>query len=223
MKVEITVPEVISLCKDIQQQPEKLFEIIRSEIRESVGAYLSEMMQVELTHFLGRQPYERNCKDPNYRNGSYDRNFTLKGIGEVKVKIPRDRKGEYRTQIIPRSKQYEDAIRQDFCLMFLSGVSTRTLSMISNRLIGRKLSPAEISNATSELAEAVEKWRMRDLSKEVIKYLFIDGVCFSMRMGNSIETVPVLVSIGVTASGHRLVLGLQSGDKESASKLAAIL
>jgi transposase-like protein len=42
--------------------------------------------------------------------------------------------------------------------------------MISYRLIGRKISPAEISSANAELSEAVEKWRMRDLSSECIKY-----------------------------------------------------
>jgi len=38
-----------------------------------------------------------------------------------------------------------------------------------------------------------------------------------MRMHGSIELVPVLVAIGVTKRGHKLVLGMQSGDKESAS------
>jgi len=217
MKVEINVPEVISIFKEIQKQPERLFDMIRAEIRESVGKYLSEIMKVELTHFLGRRPYERGDGDTNHRNGSYSRSFTLKGIGEVRVKVPRDRKGEFKPRVIPRSKQYEDELRQDLCLMFLTGVSTRTLSMISTRLIGRKISPAEISNANKELIDAVERWRTRDLSEESIKYLFVDGVCFHMRVSGSIEVVPVLVAIGVTETGHRLVLALQSGDKESAS------
>jgi NAD(P)-dependent dehydrogenase (short-subunit alcohol dehydrogenase family) len=41
-------------------------------------------MEMELTHFLGRKPYERKEEeDPNHRNGSYDRSFTLKGVGPV--------------------------------------------------------------------------------------------------------------------------------------------
>jgi putative transposase len=89
--------------------------------------------------------------------------------------------------------------------------------MISKRLVGRRISSTEISTANVELAAAVEKWRMRDLSKEAIKYLFIDGVNFRMRVGSKIEIIPVLASIGVTEIGHKLVLGLQAGDKESAS------
>ncbi|PON10987.1 hypothetical protein C2W62_47175 [Candidatus Entotheonella serta] len=88
---------------------------------------------------------------------------------------------------------------------------------MSTRLIGRKVSPTEVSNANKELIEAVEQWRQRDLSEERVQYMFIDGVNFDMRMGDTVEKVPVLAAIGVTESGTRLVLGLQSGDKESAS------
>jgi len=217
MKIEVSVPEIISLVKDIQTQPEQLFELIRSDIRQCVGQYLSEMMEVELTQFLGRQPYERTDEPSNHRNGSYGRAFTLKGIGKVNVKIPRDRQGDFQTQVIPRSKQYEDELRKDLSLMFLTGISTRTLSIMSTRLIGRKVSPTEVSNANKELIQAVEEWRQRDLSKEPIKYLFVDGVNFEMRLGDSVEKVPVLAAIGVSQSGARKVLGLQSGDKESAS------
>ena len=44
MKVEISVPEVVSIFKEILEQPERLFEMIRVEIRENVGEYLSELM-----------------------------------------------------------------------------------------------------------------------------------------------------------------------------------
>jgi len=217
MKLEISVPEVINIFKEIQEKPEKLYEMIRTDIRETIGQYLSGLMDAELTHFLGRKRYERRQGDVNHRNGSYDRNFTLKGIGEVDLQVPRDRNGEFKTHVIPRGKQYEDALRQDLCLMFLTGISTRSLSMISKKLVGRKISAGEVSNVNKELIEAAEKWRTRDLSEESIKYIFVDGVCFDMRIGKSIETVPVLVAIGVKETGHKLVLGLQAGDKESAS------
>ncbi|MBC7350608.1 MAG: IS256 family transposase [Candidatus Aminicenantes bacterium] len=217
MEIKISVPEVVSIFKEIQTAPERIFEIIRADLRQNVGNYLTELMNVELSQFLGREPYERKGDCTNYRNGSYERKFTMKGIGEVALRVPRDRQGQFHSQIIPRGKQYEDAIRQDLSLMFLTGVSTRTLSMISKRLLGRKVSPAEISNANKELIDAVEHWRNRDLSKEAIKYLFIDGVNFEMRVGKSIEKVPVLVVIGVTETGHRLVLGFQAGDKESST------
>jgi len=113
-------------------------------------------------------------------------------------------------------RRYEDEIARDLSMMFLGGVSTRTLSILSHRLIGRKLSHAEIASANTELVDAVEKWRSRDLSCEQVRYLFVDGVIFDMRLKDSIEKVPVLVAIGVLENGSRLILGLQAGDKESA-------
>lgn len=217
MKMEITVAEAFELINEIRKQPGNLFEMIRADVKQSVSRYMSELMEVELTDFLGRERYRRVAGKCNHRNGSYPRKYTLKGIGEVAVRIPRDRKGEFETQVIPRSKQYEDTLREDICVMFLSGVSTRTLSLISDKLIGRKISPTEVSKASKQLAKAVETWRERDLSVEPIKYMYVDGTLFSMRIDGSIEKIPVLVVIGATEAGYRTVLGLQSGDKESAT------
>jgi putative transposase len=174
-------------------------------------------METELTGFLGRGRYERVEGEINHRNGSYGRKYTLKGIGEIGVNVPRDRNGEFSTQVIPRSKQYEDALREDLCAMFLAGVSTRTLSLMSERLIGRRISAMEVSNAGKELSRSVEAWRERDLSSESIKYMYVDGTLFSMRIDGSVDKVPVLVVIGVTEEGYRTVLAVQSGDKESAA------
>ena len=94
MKLEISLPEIVSVFKEIKQQPDRIYEMIRTEVRENVGQYLSRLMDTELTHFLGRERYEHSQGDINHRNGSYDRNFTLKGIGKVNVNVPRDRKGD---------------------------------------------------------------------------------------------------------------------------------
>ena len=217
MKMEITVTEAMELINEIHKQPDSIFEMIRADVKENVGVYLSELMETELTDFLGRNRYERIKGESNHRNGSYGRKFTLKGIGEVGIKVPRDRSGEFTTQVIPRSKQYEDSLREDLCAMFLAGVSTRTLSMMSERLIGRKISPMEVSNASRELSQAVEIWRERDLSEEPIKYMYVDGTLFSMRIDGSVEKVSVLLFIGVREDGCRTILAVQSGDKESAS------
>ncbi len=216
MELTISVSEVAELIKEIQERPARIFEMTRLNVQEEVGKYFTSLMDAELTHHLGRKKYERVENGANHRNGSYSRTFCIKGIGEVELRIPRDRDGDFKTQVIPRSKQYEDSIAEDLSLMYLTGISTRSLSLISRRLIGRNISHQEVSKANQELTEAIERWRNRDLSKEAIKYIYIDGVIFSMRVARSIEKVPVLVAIGVAEDGSKLVLGIQSGDKESA-------
>jgi hypothetical protein len=80
--------------------------------------------------------------------------------------------------------------------MFLTGISTRTLSMLSKRLMGGSVSPTEVRDANQALMGAVEQWRNRDLSPERIQSMCVDGVNFDMRMGDTIEQVPVLVAMG---------------------------
>ena len=216
MNINISVPEVIELFKEIQVAPEKLFEIMRLDIRKIAGDYLNSLMKTELGIHLNRRRYERCRDDINHRNGYYPRKFTVKSIGDVDVKVPRDRNGTFNTSILPKRRQYKDAVAKDLSVMFLAGISTRSLSMISKHLIGRRISHAEISNANRDLTDAVERWRTRDLSKEEIRYLFLDGVNFDMRISGSIEKVSVLVVIGISVKGHKMVLSLQAGDKESA-------
>ncbi|MDY6845315.1 MAG: transposase [Thermodesulfobacteriota bacterium] len=66
------------------------------------------------------------------------------------------------------------------------------------------------------MIDAVEQWRTRDLSEEIINYIFLDVVAFDMCIDGNIEKAFVLVAIGVTKIGKRLVLGFQAGDEESA-------
>ncbi len=225
MNFTIAVSEIKELFSLIKEEPAKLFEMMELSIQKQVGNYLSKLMDMELTGHLGRKPYQRaddsvdseGGKPKNYRNGSYNRKFFIKNIGEVETKVPRDRNSEFHTRVLPKAKRFDERLSNDLHAMFLSGISTRALSMLSKRLVGRKVSPSEISQTSKEFSLAIEKWRTRDLSPENIKYLYIDGVNFSMRVTDSIEKVPYLVIIGVDLNGYKKVLLIQQGDKESAS------
>jgi len=217
MELKVSVSEAVELIKEVENVPAKIFEYIGMNIQKEVGTFLTNLMKKELTDHVGRELYERKEGSSDYRNGSYCRRFCIKGIGDVEVRVPRDRDGDFKTQVIPKGKQYEDRITEDLAAMYLTGISTRTLSLLSKRLIGRSISPTEISNASTDLKKAIEKWRTRDLSHDKIKYLIIDGVNFHMRIEGSIEIVPILVVIGVREDNTRLVLLIQAGDKESAT------
>lgn len=215
MELKVSVSEAMALIKEVENVPAKILEYIGMNIQKEVGTFLTNLMDRELTDHVGREKYERKEGVSDYRNGSYTRTFCIKGIGDVVIRVPRDRDGDFQSQVLPRCRRYDERIIEDIATLYLTGVSIRTLSLLSRRLIGRSLSPAEISSSTTELKRAVEKWRMRDLSREKIRYLFIDGVNFRMRIAGSIELVPVLVAIGAREDGTKLVLSLQSGDKES--------
>ena len=140
----------------------------------------------------------------------------VKGLGKLAIKVPRDRVGAYQTGVLEKYQRTETALKEDIAILYLMGTSTRSLSLISKRLLGSKISHSQVSECASSLCESVERWRCRPIN-EKIKYLYIDGTNFKMRIDKSIELVTVLVAIGVTEDGHKKVLALQAGDKESAT------
>jgi putative transposase len=215
------VPDARNLFKQIMAEPERMFELVHMDLKEQCERVVNELLKAELTEFLKRAPYERQKGEKekrNYRNGSYKRTYAAKNIGEVEIEVPRDRNGEFRSQLLERYRRKEPSLERDIALLFLSGFSTRSVAMVSKALLGTAVSPTEVSRISAELAVAIEKWRLRDLSTFDIKYLIVDGVLFPMRTKDSIEKVPMLVVIGVLRESNRKVfLTIQQGTKDSAS------
>jgi len=53
MKLGATISEIADIFKEIQERPGQWFEMIRLDIQEVVGKYLTTMMvNAELTHHL---------------------------------------------------------------------------------------------------------------------------------------------------------------------------
>jgi putative transposase len=219
MKARTNVPEVRELFKSVMAEPQRLFELMEFDMREIAERTLSEMLQYELTLHLGREKYKRASEgETNRRNGSYPRQYTVKNIGELKIDVPRDREGSFSSGLIEKYDRYDKRLEKDVSLMWLSGLSTRGIELISKSLLGRKISHGEVSKINNELLTGIDAWRTRDLSAIPIKYMYIDGVNFAMRTGVAVEKIPMLVVIGVRKDTNRKVfLALQKGDKESAS------
>ena len=221
METETTVPEVGALFKEIMEAPERMFELFRIDMKHACEQAVKELIKAELTGFLGREKYQRTSKDgeseKNYRNGSYHRQYTVKNVGTLDIEVARDRLGEFESKLVNKYERYEKAIEKDISLLFLSGLSTRGIALISQSLLGRKISAGEVSKVNAELLTGIEAWRVRPLHELPIKYMFIDGVNFSMRVENKVEKIPMLVVIGVTEDNQRVFLTIQQGDKDAAS------
>ena len=216
----LKIANVKDFFLEIRNNPSRLFKYLRETVGSSMEHYINDLMNAEITIFLGRKPYQRSNEPEthrNYRNGGYERTFTAKGLGKLHLKIPRDRDGEFKTSVLPRYQRHEDEITRDVVMMYLGGLSTRNVELLSEKLLGCKISKASVSSYNGKLREAVENWRNRDLSRHEILYMYVDGVNFDVRQGDTVEKTPVLVAIGVDKGGFKMVLGFQAGDKESAS------
>ncbi|MHB1646789.1 MAG: hypothetical protein EVG15_08830 [Candidatus Acididesulfobacter diazotrophicus] len=122
MNFNITTQEIKELFLIIKEEPTKLYEMMEVNMQKHIGKYLSKLIDLELTDHLGRKPYQRakcSLTPKNYRNGSYNRKFLIKRIGEVGIKVPRDRNNEFHTQVLPKAKRYDKRISNDLHAMFL--------------------------------------------------------------------------------------------------------
>ena len=121
----------------------------------------------------------------------------MKWIRGITVNVPRDRDGDYQTHILPHRKQCEERTVEDLSAMCPTGIATTTLSFLNRRLVGRLISPTEINKPDREFTESVENWRARDLSHELKRYLYLDGVIFIflMRVSATVESVSVLLRV----------------------------
>src|SRR5690554_3137753 len=78
---------------------------IMDEIKDMFRDVLQEVMEAELETELGYEKHERMSENDegkeskNYRNG-YSKKTVKTQLGEVEIKVPRDRNGEYEPQII---------------------------------------------------------------------------------------------------------------------------
>jgi hypothetical protein len=93
----------------MSETPEKLGDLMRLERREMAGDTLTALMAGELTLHRGRQRDERREGGSPQRHGSSPRRFTMKGIGEVESKVPRERQGTFKTAMLPKGRHDEEA------------------------------------------------------------------------------------------------------------------
>ena len=217
-ELTVKMSDVMDFFCRIKENPATLFEEIRENITVKVADFLNGLMGVEITLFLGRGPYERGIVEvkKNYRNGYSERTYCAKGIGKLSVRVPRDRNGEFRTSILPRYQRHEEELSREIIVLFLAGLSTRNVELISRKLLGFKVSKSYVSQCSKQLTDAVNSWRERSLSEMLVRFMYVDGVNFDVRIDNKVEVVPVLVAVGVDTAGFRHILGFQAGDKESA-------
>jgi putative transposase len=146
MKVQLSVPELkreVLAVRALASDPMGALQRLAGDLRERFEGFMNDLLQAELSMQLGREPYERAPGGSNHRNGYRPRCFTLKGLGTLELRIPRDREGQYQTELVPERIQYDPAIEQDLQMLFLGGASTRTVELMSERLFGRRLSAGE--------------------------------------------------------------------------------
>ena len=181
-------------------------------VRQSVEDTLNAMLDAEADQITQAHKYERTEKRLDTRAGHYNRALATKA-GEVTLKVPKLRTLPFETAIIERYKRREESVEEALIEMYLAGVSVRRVEDISEALWGAKVSPGTISNLNQKAYAQIEEWRNRKLEVEY-PYVYLDGIYLKKNWGGTIESIAVLIALGVNSAGNREIIGAAEGSKE---------
>lgn len=174
---------------------------------EALRILVNEASRIERAQHLQAMPYERSAQRQDYANG-YKPKTVLTRLGEVTFEVPQVRSGGFYPSALERGSRSEQAMNLALAEMYVQGVSTRKVITVLQKLVGPEIniSSTQISRCTTLLDEGLKAWRTRPLGET--PYLILDARYERVREAGCLVNCAVLVAIGITASGHRRVLGV---------------
>ena len=160
-------------------------DLMKSLMKEA----LQEVLEGEMTEFLGAAPSERSETRSGYRAGYYHRGLVTR-IGKLELRVPRDRSGEFSTALFERYARSEKALVAALAEMYVQGVSTRKVKAITEELCGHSFSASAISAINKSLDEALERFASRQL-EEAYPYVILDARYEKVREDGVIRSMAV--------------------------------
>ncbi len=212
IRVAIDVSEAKSLLADAAAGRERMQAVVEWT-RQWVRRGLEALLRIELTVLLERE--QGSSELPNWRNGYRSRTLSVAGLGPLGLRVPRDRQGHYRSELLPFRKRRTMELEELAAEMFLGGLSTRDVCRVLERHFGERFDSKEISRMVAATSAELDAWRHRDLSAIPYRFLFLDGANFQVRRGHRVERLPFLCVVGARGSdGGMEVLAIEVGDRE---------
>jgi putative transposase len=187
---------------------------LRALAQSAVRTVLELVMREELDAFIGAAWGECSPQRKGYRNGSYSRDLATSTGRLEEINVPRDREGQFHTQVFERYSRYEPQVAQGLTEMFVAGVSTHKVGEVAQTLMGVAPSASTISRLNQSLSQQFDTWRERSLQTHW-RVLYLDGVHFSIRHGEKADATIILTALGVDLEGNKEVLALRACAEES--------
>jgi putative transposase len=193
--------------------------VTSSIVRLGIERLVQELVEQEVTDYLGREHYQRRQPEQEhrgYRNG-YEPGRIRTAEGEVVVQVPqvRDAPETYHSELMTFLRGNSDVLQRLAVEMYARGLSTRDIEDALVDATGdRLLSRTAVSQVTEVLWADYETFASRDLSGFELEYLFLDAVYESLREQGGLKE-GILAAWGICADGRKVLLHLALGNKES--------
>lgn len=200
-------------CTSKRINLQEIFGTDKDSFKELLREVLQEVLEQEMTEAIGAEKGERSPGRLGYRSGYYSRSLVTR-VGKLELRIPQDRQGHFSTQLFERYQRSEKALVSALAEMYVQGVSTRKVKVITEELCGHTFSAATISNINKSLDESLEKFAKRPL-EEAYPYLILDARYEKVREDGVIRSQAVQIAIGINDEGRRQILAVELANRES--------
>src|SRR6266487_1734181 len=201
-------------------------EAFRQHLRRlavsAVRVLIEQVMREELEQCIGASWGECTPNRRGYRNGFYTRDLVTPTGRIEDLKVPRDREGEFHTQVFERYNRYEPEVAEALTQMFVSGTSTHKVGKVAEKLMGVTPSASAVSRLNHTLTEQYEAWRERSLLPHY-RILYLDGIHFTVRHGTQTDSTIILTALGVDLEGNKDVLALRACAEEDKDGWSCLL
>jgi putative transposase len=193
-------------------------ELIAKAVEAELASYLESVAGQHLED--GRQAV--------VRNGYLPERTVQTGIGAVEVRVPkvRDRSGRgarFNSALLPPYLKRARSVEELIPWLYLKGVSTGDYQEALAALLGdgaKGLSANTVIRLKQQWSEEHRAWSQRDLGERRYVYWWADGIYSNVRLE---EKLCLLVIIGVTEHGHKELIAVEDGMRESEASWLELL
>lgn len=203
------------------------YETIEANARGRIQKWLQDLLETEVTEFLGRAKSQRRHGDTvsGYRNGYGKPRRVALTAGTIAVRRPRMRNlaERFESRVLPLFKRRTAEIGAMLPQLYLHGLSSGDFELALRGLLGEgaPLSAGSLLRLKGVWQAEYESWRRIDLSELELVYWWADGLY--VKAGIADRKAALLVIVGATASGDKVLLASQAGERESKDSWLTVL
>ncbi len=196
---------------------------VGDRIRLATEKLYQELIDAEATAVIGAGPWQRSLERTAQRNGTRAKTLTTTA-GDLELRIPKLRSGSFFPSLLERRRRVDQALFAVIMEAYLHGVSTRKVDDLVKALgADTGISKSEVSRICADLDDEVGAFRDRSLADQSFPYVFLDATYCKARVNHRVVSQAVVIATGVSADGHREVLGFDVGDSEDGAFWTAFL
>lgn len=157
---------------------------IMHAMKEMFRDVIQQVMEVEMDEELGRERCQRSAPTEgehprNYRNG-YSRKKVRTQLGEIDIKVPRDRNGSFEPKIIGKYNRNADGMEDKILALYACGMSQRDIAEQIKSLYDVEISPELVTKISEKIMPEVVAWQNRPL-ESVYPFIFMDAIHYKVK------------------------------------------